>query len=216
VPSEIAVRLVGGLIVLLLIGWGLGALAQSSSTSADLDVVQDIAAQRGAVATAVAHALSFVGSGYVVFPLAVVCCVAFYRRGWPAATVALGVSMLGGVVLANVDKLLVGRARPPVHHLEQVASMSFPSGHATQATAFYVALLLIFLASGRSRRVVMAAVLATAMLIVGIAASRVYLGVHYPSDTIAGILLGAAWSVLTCTLMLNRRPAQRRRSAPGT
>jgi undecaprenyl-diphosphatase len=214
--SEVAAWLAGGLVVLLLIGWGLGALAQSSTTSADLDAVRDVAAQRRGALTAFAHVLSFVGSGYVVFPLALVCCVAFYRRGWPAATIALALSTLGGVVMANVDKLLVGRARPPVHHLEHVASMSFPSGHATQATAFYVALLLIFLASGRSRQMAPAAVLGMVLLIGGIAASRVYLGVHYPSDTIAGILLGAAWSALTCTLMLRRERAQPPRFAPRT
>jgi undecaprenyl-diphosphatase len=192
------------LAILLLIGWGLGALAQSTTTSSDLDVVRDVAVERTALLTALAHALSFVGSGYVVFPLAVVLCVVFYRSGWTAAAVALAVSTLGGLVISNVDKVLVARARPPVHHLEHVVSMSFPSGHATQASAFYVALVLIFLARHPRARVAVAAAIAAAILVIGVALSRVYLGVHYPSDTIAGLLLGTSWSLLTCTLTLRR------------
>jgi undecaprenyl-diphosphatase len=195
--------------VLLAIGWGLGAIAQSTTASADLDAVRDLAGERTALLTTFAHVLSFVGSGFVVFPLAAVLCVLFYRRGRVAAAAALAVSTIGGVVISNLDKLLVGRARPPVHHLEHVVSTSFPSGHATQASAFYVALLLVVLAGGRGRAVVLAASICAAALILGIAISRVYLGLHYPSDTAAGVLLGTSWSVFTCSSLLRRGPAAR-------
>jgi undecaprenyl-diphosphatase len=89
-----------------------------------------------------------------------------------------------------------------VHHLEHVASASFPSGHTTQATAFYLALLIIFLASKPSRRGAVAAAIATIGVVLGIVFSRVYLGVHYPSDTAAGVLLGASWSLLACSFLV--------------
>lgn len=195
--------LTGSLVALLAIGWGLGALAKST-TASDLDTVRDLAVARTPALTTLAHVLSFIGSGFVVFPLALILCLILYRRGWPAAAVALAVSTGGGVVIANIDKLLVGRARPPVVHLEHVASESFPSGHATQASAFYSAVLFIFLTHRPARRTAATAAIGSALLVCAIAASRVYLGVHYPSDTIAGVLLGTSWSLVTCSVIRRR------------
>lgn len=191
----------------------MGELIRSSAQSADLDAVRDLGADRVPFLTADAHALSLVGSGFVVFPFGVVCCAALCRRGRFRAAAALAVSTLGAVLIANVDKLLVSRPRPPVQHLEHVISASFPSGHATQASAFYIALLTIFLATRPGHRAAVAAVIATIGLVLGIAFSRVYLGVHYPTDTAAGVLLGTSWSLLASTLLLrSARPAQRRSS----
>lgn len=194
----------GGLLALLVIGWALGELAKSTATSSDLDAVRDLASERTSLLTGAAHALAFIGSGYVVYGLTLILAVVFYGRGWPEAAVALAVSTVGAAVLANVDKLLVGRARPPVEHLEHVVSESFPSGHSTQASAFYGALLLIFLARRPPGWAAAGAVVALTALVAAIALSRVYLGVHYPSDTIGGVLLGAGWSLLVCRLMLRR------------
>jgi undecaprenyl-diphosphatase len=126
----------------------------------------------------------------------VVLCALLYRRGRSTDAVVVAVITLGATGMANLDKVLVGRPRPPVHHLEAVASASFPSGHATQASAFYLSALLILLAGRPPRALAIAAALATAALVAGVALSRVYLGVHYPSDVAGGLLLGATWSVL--------------------
>lgn len=193
-----------GLLAFLVVGWALGELAKSTTTSSDLDAVRDLAGERTSLLTGAAHVLSFIGSGYVVYGLTLILGIVFYRRGWPEAAVALAVSTVGAAVLANVDKVLVGRARPPVEHLEHVVSESFPSGHSTQASAFYGALLLIFLACRPTRPAAATATVATAVLVAAIALSRVYLGVHYPSDTIGGVLLGASWSMWVCWLTLRR------------
>lgn len=193
-PRVTAVALLVGAVALMLVGWGLGQIAVSVAQPADLDAVRDLAAGRTGSLITVAHALSWLGNGFVVFPLAAILCVALYRRRQHRAALVLAVSTIGAVLIYNLDKLLVGRARPPVHHLEHVISESFPSGHSTQAAAVYGALLTIFLASRPRWSQATLAVLATAILVTGIALSRVYLGVHYPTDITAGALLGASWS----------------------
>jgi membrane-associated phospholipid phosphatase len=186
--------LAGALILLALVGWGAGELISSSLPSTDLQVVRDLATQRTSLATTIAHVLSWVGSGLVITPLAVLFSLIVYRSDRRAAG-AVSLSTIGAVVIFNIDKLLIGRPRPPVAHLEAAVHSSFPSGHATVASALYLALLIVFLSGRRSAARAVAGIAATALLVVGIAASRVYLGVHYPTDVAAGVVLGALWAV---------------------
>lgn len=198
---RVAVVLVASMCGLLLIGWGLGELARSLTQTVDVDAVRDVAADRTGFPTAAAHVLSAVGSGYVMFPLAVVVCIALCRRGRFGPALAIGVSTAGAVLIATVDKVLVGRPRPPTHHLEHVTSASFPSGHTMQAGAVLTALLIVYLCSKPGRAGAVAATTATAGLVLGIGFSRIYLGVHYPSDVVGGLLLGVAWAAVTASLV---------------
>lgn len=87
------------------------------------------------------------------------------------------------------------------------ASMSFPSGHSTVATATYFVLAVIVanLEPARSMKMLAFAVAALLSLMVG--ASRVYLGVHWPSDVIAGWCLGAAWALVAAVALRRWRPS---------
>ena len=197
------VALLIGWIALLLAGWVLGELCVSAARGADVDAVKDVGADRTGVLTAAAHVLSFIGSGYVIVPLAVVITLALYTRANKPDAYAIALSVAGAMALSSLVKVIVDRARPTVHHLEAASSASFPSGHATQSTAFFLALLLAYLARRppRARATATMAVTATVLLIVAIALSRVYLGVHYPTDVAAGILLGGAWTLVTRRLV---------------
>ena len=194
--TTLAARLLAAFLVLALIGWGLGELCTSLLTSADLHAVRDLAAERTPAATVMAKVFSWLGSGFTIYPVALVASLALYRRGRRAEGLAIAISTAGAVALYNVDKALVGRHRPPLHHLQVVHGFSFPSGHATQTTALTVALLIVLLAGRPSRRIAVAAIAAGCVLVSGVAFSRVYLAVHYPSDVVAGILLGASWAAL--------------------
>jgi membrane-associated phospholipid phosphatase len=103
--------------------------------------------------------------------------------------------MVGALALDNVVKPLVGRPRPILDQLVGGRGASFPSGHATATTALLFA-VSYFLASGRSPRI-RAYIWATAILgSVLMAVTRVYLGVHWPTDVIAGVVLGATWTMM--------------------
>ena len=198
---------------LALIFWGAGAIITPATRSADLSIVRDIAADRTGALTGLAHALSFIGSGWVLIPVAVGLSVGLAIRRHAPDALTIAVSLGAAIGLSSLVKPLVGRPRPPVHHLEHVLSASFPSGHATQSTAFLLAVLLAWLVHhpARARR---ASLALTTLLVTAIAVSRVYLGVHYPSDVIAGILLGGAWALITRRLVCGSTapPGQWRRS----
>lgn len=195
-----AAALAGAFVALLVIGWGLGELAMSLLQAEDADAVRAVATQRTTGLTGLAHAFSLLGSVYVIAALAVICCAILYRHGRQNGALAVALSTIGAIMIANLDKLLVGRHRPPVHHLEAVSSPSFPSGHATQSTAFFLALLIATLLARPHRSLAMAAAATTGSLVVGVALSRVYLSVHYPTDVAAGVALGGSWVLLTYTI----------------
>jgi undecaprenyl-diphosphatase len=123
------------------------------------------------------------------------------------------VASCGGGVLNWLLKLTFDRPRPDlVPHLRDVMSSSFPSGHALQSAAVYLTLgtLLMRLAEGRLARFYCITVAMLATLLVGL--SRIYLGVHYPTDVLAGWLIGLSWA-LVCWMIeraLERRTGLQR------
>lgn len=107
------------------------------------------------------------------------------------------VASCGGWFLNWALKLAFERPRPSlVPHLRDVSSSSFPSGHALTSAAVYLTLgtLLMRLATGRLAKFYCIAVAMLATLLVG--ATRVFLGVHYPTDVLAGWLIGLSWALM--------------------
>ncbi len=109
----------------------------------------------------------------------------------------LMVATVGGILLNEVLKAAFARPRPPASfHLTEVRSMSFPSGHAMESAIIYLTLaaLLARLVRTRTLRLYFIAVAFLLTFVVGL--SRVYLGVHYPTDVLAGWTAGLGWSLL--------------------
>lgn len=192
------------LLVLVLLGWGVGELTQLRQ-GPDLHFVQEVAEQREPVSTALARGLSWAGSSAVIALLAVVSSVGLWLAHRHRAAALVAFATAGAAVIVNLDKLLVGRPRPPVEQLVTAGHSSFPSGHVTLSAAFYLSLLIVLLSRRPSRAITIAAATATVLLVGGIALSRVYLGVHYPTDVTGGILLGASWAVLLAIPLASRR-----------
>lgn len=160
-------------------------------TGLDMPVLQYLALHRD-----ITTSLSFIGLtelGSTVFVCGVALCVGIalaYRRKVVYA-IALGISVLGAGATALLVKEVVRRARPErALQAYQETGFSFPSGHATLAAAFYGFLLYLvwrMMPPGLARTATVSVLTA---LIALIAFSRLYLGVHYLSDVIGGLLLG--------------------------
>jgi undecaprenyl-diphosphatase len=124
------------------------------------------------------------------------------------AAIAVLIAVAGGVLLSAAIKAGLGRPRPDlVTHGMRVTSPSFPSGHSMMAAVVYLT-LAVMLARVRPFWRVKVYILSCAVLVtVLIGISRIYLGVHWPTDVLAGWSIGAAWA-LSCwltTLLLQRR-----------
>ena len=131
----------------------------------------------------------------VVLPLLAAAVLAFYVKGWRLSATLLVVSTAGGSLLTAVLKAVFGRARPELFDSGYTASFySFPSGHATVAVGFYGALTLIlaYRLSGIAR---WAVAVCGVLLVLLIGFSRLYLGVHYPTDVLAGYLAAPLWVI---------------------
>jgi undecaprenyl-diphosphatase len=104
----------------------------------------------------------------------------------------LAVVVGGQLILQNVTKLIVDRARPDIHRLTGFSGSSFPSGHATTTAATFAAIAFL-VGRGRSRRTKSVLAGAAAAIAVAVASTRVLLGVHWLTDVIAGLAMGWAW-----------------------
>ncbi len=152
--------------------------------------------------------------GYAVLTLLVAAVIGYLlmARHYPAALLVLSAT-LGGLLLSFLLKGVYARPRPDlVPHLTYVTSSSFPSGHAMLSAVVYLTLgaMLARLVEGWWAKLYFVAVALILTLLVGV--SRVYLGVHYPSDVLAGWSAGLAWAVLC---WLAARQLQRRGLVEG-
>ena len=135
--------------------------------------------------------------GVTVLPIVVAVTAGFLavRRLWLTMWLVLGGTITGSIAIGLV-KTIVARARPELtDHLVQVSSASFPSGHAANSAIVYltIATLIVQIVEGRGTRIYILAV--TALLVTLIGVSRLYLGVHWPSDVIAGWSFGTLWAL---------------------
>jgi undecaprenyl-diphosphatase len=120
----------------------------------------------------------------------------------------------GGMALAGLLKLVYARPRPIlVPHLVDVTSSSFPSGHATDSAIVYLTLAALLARTVPQPALRTTIIGAAILLTLLIGASRVYLGVHWPSDVVAGWTLGAAWAI-ACSLLHGRIRLPAGRAAP--
>ncbi|MBB1177717.1 phosphatase PAP2 family protein [Brevundimonas aurantiaca] len=149
--------------------------------------------------------------GFTVLTLvAVIGVIALARtRRWRAAVVLAGVA-LGAELTSDLLKLAYARPRPDLTAQgSYVYTHSFPSGHSTVSTAIYFTLAAL-LASAVARHGSRALILVTtAFLVLAIGVSRVYLGVHWPTDVVAGWAVGSIWAVAGWRLLRSADPPRR-------
>ncbi|MGE6793292.1 bifunctional DedA family/phosphatase PAP2 family protein [Pseudomonas guineae] len=125
------------------------------------------------------------------------CLALLATRQWRTLCLAIG-TLLGTALANSALKTLFARSRPDVL-LEPLSSFSFPSGHSSAAFAFFL-LLGVLVGRGQPPRMRLTWILLASFPAAAIAGSRIYLGVHWPSDIIAGAILAACICALSLTL----------------
>lgn len=122
--------------------------------------------------------------------------------------ILLTLTIVGAWVVEAFIKGLVGRPRPEiVPHLTEAGGASFPSGHAFNSAVVYIAIALAFATMSARESVRLTIIGSAIVLSMLVAWTRVWLGVHFPSDVTAGWLGGAGWAFLAAALL--QRPAQK-------
>ena len=140
-------------------------------------------------------------NGYLV--MAIISTIIFYLKfkNWRYVGEIFFVLIVSG--LSNVAlKQVINRARPDADHLVSVATLSYPSGHAMSAIAFYGFLIYLVYTFKLKAWLKAGLILLFVFLIITIGISRVYLGVHYPSDIVGGYIAGFIW-VLFCIVLFH-------------
>ncbi|HEY2654622.1 MAG TPA: phosphatase PAP2 family protein [Solirubrobacteraceae bacterium] len=170
------------------------------STALDSSITSWMVAHRNQGWTTLAHALSTLGSQTVLLPLTAAVALALLARRRFTLAALLITAWGGALLLYSLTKYFVHRPRPPSHiWLTDVGkTTSFPSGHATQSLATLVAFGLVGMAWISKPR--WPALLLPVVLAAGVGWSRVYLGVHWTSDVLAGWLIGAVWVTIVLWL----------------
>lgn len=172
--------------------WRTGPELHPRGPAAMLESVRDITALGGTLLL-------------TCFSIAAVVALLFLRHRREA--VLFAATALAGTLVNSSLKLLIGRARPDiVPHLTEAGGNSFPSGHSFNSAMIYIGMALAF-ATFSARQSVRFTVVGCALFVSMIVAwSRVWLGVHFPSDVAAGWLGGAGWAFMAAAIF--QRPAE--------
>lgn len=152
--------------------------------------------------------------GYIV--ITTICSLFFFFKfkNWRYVVQLIFVIIISG--LSNLAlKEAINRARPTAEHLVSVQTLSYPSGHAMSATAFYGFLIYLCYFLNINKWLKVSLIFLFSFLIVGIGISRIYLGVHFPSDIAGGMIAGTIW-VMFCVLIFNIIDLFRREEADNS
>jgi undecaprenyl-diphosphatase len=174
-------------------------------------LVHDLASPR---LTTFMRAASLYGGPAVLVPAGLVAGVAFLVKGWHRGALLGVVTLAGAGLLNGLLKFSFARVRPAsFFDYPLPGSPSFPSGHALYAASVFGGLAVLLTARIRNRLLQLAIWFVAISLILFVGISRVYLGVHYPSDVFAGYAIGVVW---VTAVALGDRMARHRRRRPST
>ena len=166
--------------------------------------------------TAIMRGLSFVGSTIALAVGTIFVVIRFVMRKWTREARLFAITMIGAGLLNVTLKLTFKRPRPvPFFNLSAPETYSFPSGHALTSAVFFGALAAILTARVRSRRVRTAIWIVSTVMFLLIGLSRIYLGVHYTTDVIAGFAAALIWILVVRFVEMGLVRRRRRKLETG-
>lgn len=195
---------------LFLFAWIADGVAHDRTAGLDLAIRNQVHAYASPPVTSAMIFVSFLG-GDGLTAAAILSVIAFLAFHWRRAALWMVVTILGAVVLDLTLKYAFHRPRPVPFFVPVPYTYSFPSGHSLFSFCFYGVLAGLLAGRMQSRLGRILVWTLAALLVAAIGLSRIYLGVHYPSDVIAGYLAAALW---VSTLLALDRVRIERKSAP--
>ncbi|PFA70756.1 hypothetical protein CN378_00370 [Bacillus sp. AFS015802] len=152
--------------------------------------------------TEIMTSITFLGGikGITIFTITVVVILLFMKK-YPLA-LFVAITILTGAGFNGLLKWIFKRDRPDIEALIQQGGYSFPSGHSMSSFIFYGSLAFILFRALDHKRYKWGSVIMVGILVLLIGISRVYLGVHYPSDILGGFTAGGAWLTLCITIYM--------------
>ena len=201
----IPISLVVAIVALLLFSWLAEEVLEAGTIRFDDSVRAAVHQHASPALTVFMRGITLLGSMEVLLPAVLIVLTFLLVRRKRYEAIVLAVTMAGGLILNMVLKLSFHRARPdPFFNLTVPASYAFPSGHALLALCFYAVMARILSDSWTSHGLRWMVWSAAVCLIGLIGFSRVYLGVHYPSDVLAGYAAAIVW-ISAVTILIRRR-----------
>lgn len=203
--------LLTAIVCIFLFGWIAGEMLEGDTRAFDFAVRNWVHGFASPGLTRAMTTISLLGYDVLIVEL-VVALVIFVRLRWRRAAAWLALSMAGALALDLALKFAFRRQRPQPFFGDAPHSFSFPSGHALCSFVFYAVLAGLIAERIRPQWLRVAVGVAAGALVAAIGLSRIYLGVHYPSDVIAGYLAAAIW--VSALLVLDHvRKVRKTRSA---
>ena len=216
--ATFGIFLLSGAVIAIAGTWAFAAFAghvSSGGTQAFDDAVLTwLGNHRTKVLDGVMLDITSLGTTSVVFMVVGVAALFLWLNQHKHSAVLLLVSTAGGILLNNLLKAGFSRPRPDIIPWATTATFySFPSGHAMSATVVYSTVAYLAGRLQRTHTARLAVTMVAILVIAIICLSRLYLGVHYPSDVLAGIIVGLAWAGF-CMATLEALQLYARRNAP--
>lgn len=146
--------------------------------------------------TPVFLALTFLGDKFFVVAAVLAAAAVLFHLKYKREALFTLAAAAGSQLLSLLFKNLIGRERPFINALVDADGFSFPSGHSIAAIAFYGALAFVIVGLIKNKRRKVLTIALFSVLILGVGISRIYLGVHWPSDVLGSFALGGAWLIL--------------------
>lgn len=191
----LAALLVGAVAAAIITGLVAAATSVDLVRAWDYAALEALAGRRTPAWNNVALAVTALGNTLTLAVLVIWVAILLMGWGQRAAAVILALTFVGGRLLTEALKAVIGRPRPEVvDWLAHVTSLALPSAHAMSSTIVYAGLAYLSARAWSARAPRIGIWALAALTILAVSASRVYLGVHYPSDVLAGILAGAVWT----------------------
>lgn len=168
-------------------------LVEAKLNHFDMSIIDFVQSYNSPFLTSLMNFFTFIGSPVVLFLFSMLSVVlmSWQKKRWES--LFLVIALVGGTIFNQLLKWIFHRQRPSFHRLIVETGYSFPSGHSMDSFVFYGMLCMLLFVFLRSKLAKTTVILFTILVILMVGLSRIYLGVHFPSDVLAGYAAGGVW-----------------------